>query len=342
MRRVIFPPSRSTAPRPSSVCDLLTPISDCLAVCKGTSLLLMAADPDQQLRKGVLGALQEVPVAGGCAGGGLLTTKVPKLSVQGLEGGPLKLPLGSEAATALAQRCEVAPFGQLDRTLVDRAVRDTLQLDAARLSWGDPAGTPCAFSRLRMLCAGRRPLSKAQIPEVPAFPPSPPFSPPRARHQQPAPSALHSSACRCRVLLARPALSALLYLLPAAEWEALVADAVVRAKRALGLPPDAHIEARPYKLLLYEKVSTLWHGLHALCAAASEQPALPHGLHALCAACRPTSLLAWPHWPGRGRKPAWLLLQAFFLWRVRRILCTHCPEPESGAARAGRPLPGAP
>ncbi len=95
----------------------------------------------------------------------------PGLDVAGL--GPIQLPLNPRMAKPLIASCQVAPYGKGTKTLVDRDVRNTYELNPEQFR-----------------------LSKA--------------------------------------------------------WDAAVADVTRSVADGLGLPPD-RLEARLYKLLVYEK-----------------------------------------------------------------------------------------
>jgi hypothetical protein len=58
---------------------------------------------------------------------GCLPVVDPGICVDGL--GIIKIPLKPAAAKKLVARCRVAPYGKGTQTLVDRKVRDTLELD---------------------------------------------------------------------------------------------------------------------------------------------------------------------------------------------------------------------
>ncbi|KAL4443372.1 hypothetical protein ABPG75_011109 [Micractinium tetrahymenae] len=77
-------------------------------------------------------ALDEAEAPGEFACGGRVSKALPELEVQGL--GPLTLPLGPEAAAALAAIAQPAPYGRGSATLVDPAVRRCAQLEPAQLS----------------------------------------------------------------------------------------------------------------------------------------------------------------------------------------------------------------
>jgi hypothetical protein len=61
----------------------------------------------------------------------------PLLSLSSL--GTVGLPLSSREAPALRTQCKEAPFGKGERTIVDKAVRDTWEMDAALVKFQNPA-----------------------------------------------------------------------------------------------------------------------------------------------------------------------------------------------------------
>jgi hypothetical protein len=123
------------------------------------------------LKQRLLSCLEQVQHAVVCRGGGVLTSKVSRLLVKGRRN---KLPLDDASAAAIKEHCDmpvamqsgagsrrsrfrpaasnlqlqwlgflkddpssaaqVAPFSRLGRTLVDRAVRDTLQTTSVQFS----------------------------------------------------------------------------------------------------------------------------------------------------------------------------------------------------------------
>ncbi len=66
----------------------------------------------------------------------------PGIKVEGL--GVLKLPLKRTTAAALVAACQTAPYGQGAQTLVDKKVRNTLQLDAKKLLLSEAWNTAIA------------------------------------------------------------------------------------------------------------------------------------------------------------------------------------------------------
>ena len=55
----------------------------------------------------------------------------PSLNIDGL--GTIGLPLSIRDAAAIKACAEQAPFGMADRTIVDRSVRDTWEIDASKV-----------------------------------------------------------------------------------------------------------------------------------------------------------------------------------------------------------------
>ncbi|KAB5589566.1 Extracellular metalloprotease [Ceratobasidium theobromae] len=66
----------------------------------------------------------------------------PAIEIEGY--GPVALPLSASSARVLVQACEQAPFGQGERTVVDKEVRDTYQVDAqkVRTLWLQASDSP--------------------------------------------------------------------------------------------------------------------------------------------------------------------------------------------------------
>ena len=56
----------------------------------------------------------------------------PRVRVEGM--GPINLPLTETSAKRLIKACKQAPFGKGERTIVDKSVRDTYELDASKVS----------------------------------------------------------------------------------------------------------------------------------------------------------------------------------------------------------------
>ncbi len=59
------------------------------------------------------------------------TAPNPSLNIDGL--GTVGLPLSIRDAAAIKQCAEQAPFGMADRTIVDKSVRDTWEIDATKV-----------------------------------------------------------------------------------------------------------------------------------------------------------------------------------------------------------------
>ena len=79
-------------------------------------------------RQEIIDILQEIDSPGTYAVGGSCDGKliVPGLVVDGV--GPIGLPLSKSQAEELAKRCEQAPFGRGEKTIIDKSIRDTFQL----------------------------------------------------------------------------------------------------------------------------------------------------------------------------------------------------------------------
>lgn len=69
-----------------------------------------------------------------CASG-CLPVVDPGIEVKGL--GPIELPLKPKMAKALIARCRPAPYGKGTRTLVDKKVRNTFELDPGQFRLSD-------------------------------------------------------------------------------------------------------------------------------------------------------------------------------------------------------------
>lgn len=79
-------------------------------------------------------AIGEVTLASKFCVGGCLPPVDPGLQANAL--GAIKLPLRPTVAKKLAGLCRVAPYGKGTKTLVNRKVRDTLELDNERFRLG--------------------------------------------------------------------------------------------------------------------------------------------------------------------------------------------------------------
>ncbi|KAL7496125.1 hypothetical protein ACHAWT_005551 [Skeletonema menzelii] len=90
-------------------------------------------------RDEIIEILQEIDSPGTFAVCGSCDGKLimPGLVVDGI--GPIGLPLSTTQAKELANRCEQAPFGRGAKTIVDKSVRDTFQLDPAFFQITNPA-----------------------------------------------------------------------------------------------------------------------------------------------------------------------------------------------------------
>ena len=62
----------------------------------------------------------------------------PGLEVEGV--GSVGLPLTGVHAEAIKACCEPAPYGKGEETRLDRTVRDTWQLDASKVTFGNKTG----------------------------------------------------------------------------------------------------------------------------------------------------------------------------------------------------------
>ena len=87
-------------------------------------------------------------VSGSCEGKLIM----PCLEVDGL--GPIGLPLSRANALALAGRCEQAPFGRGSKTIVDKTVRDTFQLNPDHFQITNPHWNAEVKSLTERVCQG--------------------------------------------------------------------------------------------------------------------------------------------------------------------------------------------
>ncbi|GAB4813872.1 hypothetical protein N2152v2_000918 [Parachlorella kessleri] len=89
--------------------------------------------PDPAYRHKLRQALDSVGPAGDYAVSGTLESIFPGLEVEGV--GPVGLPLTAVHAEAIKVCCEPAPYGKGEETKLDKAVRDTWQLDASKVTF---------------------------------------------------------------------------------------------------------------------------------------------------------------------------------------------------------------
>ena len=99
-------------------------------------------DADVSSRSDVADLLAKLETPGDtCAGGPAPSLPaLPGLSVTGV--GPIGLPLSSSQALLLAAVATQAPHGQGHKTVVDTAVRNTLQIDPSKISLDNPTWKP--------------------------------------------------------------------------------------------------------------------------------------------------------------------------------------------------------
>src|SRR5712671_2761582 len=81
-------------------------------------------------------ALSQIDRPGTFCVSGSAPAVLPGLEVEGL--GPIGLPLTAEQANELKKRCEQAPYGKGDETLVDTSVRRVWQLKPGRFALTNP------------------------------------------------------------------------------------------------------------------------------------------------------------------------------------------------------------
>jgi hypothetical protein len=98
----------------------------------------LSTDADRDtLEAGLLGALTSIQTRGSFASFQKLTQTPPAdLSVDGV--GDILMPLNEAQASQLIQKARQAPFGKGSDTVVDTAVRNTWELDAAQFSFQNP------------------------------------------------------------------------------------------------------------------------------------------------------------------------------------------------------------
>ncbi|KAJ8455552.1 hypothetical protein ONZ51_g12411 [Trametes cubensis] len=66
--------------------------------------------------------------------------------------GTIGLPLSTRDAAAIKAHAEQAPFGKADRTIVDKSVRDTWEIDAKEVRFDNPAWTTFLDNVIREVC----------------------------------------------------------------------------------------------------------------------------------------------------------------------------------------------
>lgn len=99
----------------------------------------------------LLKVLQQVDRPGSFCVSGNLPPVLPGLEVRGL--GTIGLPLGDAQAAELASRCHPAPYGKGECTIVDKRVRDVLELDTDRFALTNPAWPSLVDSTVQMVVA---------------------------------------------------------------------------------------------------------------------------------------------------------------------------------------------
>ena len=60
-----------------------------------------------------------------------LDAPIPGLNILANDIGPIGLPLNEREANVVKSGCKQAPFGKGERTVVDKSVRDTWEMDAS-------------------------------------------------------------------------------------------------------------------------------------------------------------------------------------------------------------------
>uniref|UniRef100_A0A7S3VEI6 Uncharacterized protein n=1 Tax=Chaetoceros debilis TaxID=122233 RepID=A0A7S3VEI6_9STRA len=105
-------------------------------------------DPRQE----IIEILEEVESPGTFVVGGSCDGKLimPGLEVEGM--GPIGLPLSPNIAKDLVKRCEQAPFGRGSKTIVDKTVRNTFQLEPEHFKITNPSWTKELGSLTKQAC----------------------------------------------------------------------------------------------------------------------------------------------------------------------------------------------
>lgn len=76
----------------------------------------------------------------------------PTLRLDGL--GTVGVPLSAREAIHVIGGCRQAPFGKGERTIVDKEVRDTWEMDAAKVHFDNPVWAAFMQRAAREVCAG--------------------------------------------------------------------------------------------------------------------------------------------------------------------------------------------
>src|SRR5438128_748263 len=97
----------------------------------------MGREKTRSVADRLLAALEKVDRPGTFATSGTAPAVLPGLEVDGL--GAIGLPLSAVQAKALKKRCEQAPYGKGERTLVDTRVRKVWRLAPEQFTITNPA-----------------------------------------------------------------------------------------------------------------------------------------------------------------------------------------------------------
>ncbi|MCB1740325.1 MAG: 2OG-Fe(II) oxygenase, partial [Gammaproteobacteria bacterium] len=89
------------------------------------------------IRQSIARILAQVDRPGSYVSSGDLALELPGLEVPGIGG--IGLPVSAAQAKLLGNHCHVAPYGKGERTLVDKRVRDVLELDPDEFVLANPA-----------------------------------------------------------------------------------------------------------------------------------------------------------------------------------------------------------
>ncbi|KAL1723987.1 hypothetical protein EV715DRAFT_245605 [Schizophyllum commune] len=81
-----------------------------------------------------------------------LDAPIPGLNILANDIGPIGLPLNEREANVVKSGCKQAPFGKGERTVVDKSVRDTWEMDASMVQFNNPAWDDYVKRALKDVC----------------------------------------------------------------------------------------------------------------------------------------------------------------------------------------------
>ncbi|KAL1670117.1 hypothetical protein GGF50DRAFT_94716, partial [Schizophyllum commune] len=81
-----------------------------------------------------------------------LDAPIPGLNILANDIGPIGLPLNEREANVVKSGCKQAPFGKGERTVVDKSVRDTWEMDASMVQFNNPAWNDYVKRVLKDVC----------------------------------------------------------------------------------------------------------------------------------------------------------------------------------------------